>query len=318
MIDPIRLEDVACPLGCAKDDKKILVGRDLLHGLPGVFTVVKCRCCGLLRTNPRPAPESMGSFYPDDYGPYQQTRVAQADPKPASPLKNLLRSFADRAFKFNIQCLPSLRPGRLLEIGCASGSFLNEMAKKGWQVQGIEFSAKAAAEVSQLGFPVHAGPLESAPKPQEPFDLIVGWMVLEHLHDPIAVLKKLRACAKPGAWLALSVPNVGSLDFRVFKDNLYSLHLPNHLYHFSPKTLGKVLCAGGWALDRISHQRVLTNFVVSTGYVLRARGHAKCGQKFIDFPKRSKRWVYAFYPLAWILGFFGQTGRMTVWARVDS
>jgi 2-polyprenyl-3-methyl-5-hydroxy-6-metoxy-1,4-benzoquinol methylase len=318
MNDPIRLEDVACPMGCPRDDKQILIGRDLLYGLPGEFTIIKCRRCGLLRTNPRPAPESMGSFYPDDYGPYLDTLIQQVEQKPASPLKKLLRSLANHTFKFKIQYLPPLTPGRLLEIGCASGAFLYEMAKKGWQVQGIEFSTKAAAAASQLGFPVHAGPLETAPKPEEPFDLIVGWMVLEHLHDPIAVLKKLREWAQPDAWLVLSLPNAGSLDFHIFKDNLYSLHLPNHLYHFSPKTLEKVLRAGGWTLDRISHQRVLSNLVFSPGYVLRAKGHAKWGQKFIDFPKHSKRWVYALYPLAWILSWFGQTGRMTVWARVDS
>ena len=106
MNDPIRLEDAACPLGCARNDKYILTGRDLLHGFPGEFSIVKCRCCGLLRTNPRPAPESMGSFYPDDYGPFLDTLIQQVEPKPVSRLKNLLKSLANRVFDFKIQDLP--------------------------------------------------------------------------------------------------------------------------------------------------------------------------------------------------------------------
>lgn len=314
----IMLEDVICPLGCTKDDEIVLAGRDLLHDLPGKFTTVKCNSCGLMRTNPRPTPESIGGYYPDDYGPYLGTQVHNAKPKRSSAIKNLLRSLASRVFNFNTQQLPPLAPGRLLEVGCASGAFLHTMASQGWHVQGIEFSAKAAEAVSQLGYQVHAGPLETAPKPEEPFDLIVGWMVLEHLHDPILGLKKLKECAKPGAWLVLSVPNAGSLEFRFFKDKWYALQLPTHLYHFTPTTLGKILHASGWTLQKVYHQRVLSNLIASTGYVLRGKGYTRLGQKFIDFPERAGLWNYAFYPMAWLLSLFGQTGRMTVWARIES
>ena len=54
----ILLESAACPIGCPPTDETILVDRDRLHNLPGEFTVVKCRNCGLMRTNPRPTPET--------------------------------------------------------------------------------------------------------------------------------------------------------------------------------------------------------------------------------------------------------------------
>ena len=80
------------------------------------------------------------------------------------------------------------------------------MAAQGWHVEGIEFSEKAAQAASRLGYKVHTGSLESAPAPAHPIDLIVGWMVLEHLHDPIGCLKKLNEWASQDAWLVLSVP----------------------------------------------------------------------------------------------------------------
>lgn len=315
MIDPVQLEDFPCPLGCPKDDKLILTGRDLLHGLPGEFNIVKCSTCGLMRTNPRPTPETIGYYYPDDYGPYLGTRVQRTVPKITSNINKLLKPVVKQLFKFNTNILPSLSPGRLLEVGCASGSFLHQMSSQGWQVEGIEFSEKAAQSAAQLGYRVHPGSLETAPEPSEPFDLIVGWMVLEHLHNPVGGLQKLREWAKPGAWLVLSIPNSASLEFRLFKEKLYSLHLPNHLYHFTPETLGRVLQTGGWTLKKIHHQRVLSNLIASSGYVLRDKGFTGLGQKLIDFPGRSGKWVYALYPLAWLFGVFGQTGRMTIWAR---
>lgn len=316
MIDSLRLEDVLCPLGCGKNDEVVLTGRDLLHDLPGEFTIVKCRTCGLMRTNPRPTPDSIGFYYPDDYGPYIGTRVQSEGAKPAGWVRKVLSPLARRIFKFNVMSLPALAAGRMLEVGCASGAFLHQMAGQGWQVQGIEFSEKAAQAAAKLGYPVHAGALETAPQPDEPFDLIVGWMVLEHLHGPVGGLEKLREWAKPGAWLVLSVPNAGSLEFRLFKDKWYALQLPTHLYHFTPATIRKVLLAGGWQLEKVCHQRTLSNLFGSVGYVLRDKGYATLGQKFIAFPERPGRWVYVLFPLAWLLSIFGQTGRMTVWARV--
>ena len=316
MIDSIKLEDAACPLGCSRSDEIVFIGRDLLRDLPGEYPIVKCRSCGLLRTNRRPTPDTIGFYYPDDYGPYLGTTVQPVSLQSASWIKKGLKAIVRRVFKFNVMTLPVIAPARMLEIGCASGAFLHHMARQGWQVKGIEFSEKAAHAAARLGYSVHAGPLETAPQPIERFYLVVGWMVLEHLHDPVGGLQKLREWAKPGAWLVLSVPNAASQSFRFFKSRWYDLHLPNHLYHFTPATLEKVLSASGWELEKIHHQRTLNNLFASTGYVLRDKGYAKLGQKLIDFPECAGRWNYALYPLAWLLSVFGQTGRMTVWARV--
>lgn len=317
MIGSVHLEDASCPMGCPRGDEAVLTGHDLLHELPGEFTVVKCCTCGLMRTNPRPTPDTIGFYYPDIYGPYIGTRVHEAtsQPQKISRIKKLLKPIFKRFFKFNTEIVPPLPPGRLLEVGCASGAFLHRMAGQEWQVEGIEFSEKAAQAAAALGYQVHAGPLETAPEPKMQYDLIVGWMVLEHLHDPISGLKKLREWSKPGAWLVLNIPNAGSLEFRLFRDRWYALQLPTHLYHFTPETLKKALKAGGWRLETIYHQRVLSNLIGSAGNVLRDNGYAKLGQKLINFPEWACKWHFALYPIAWFISLFGQTGRMTVWAQ---
>src|SRR5438094_653484 len=73
--DMAWLESVPCALGCPPNDEEILLGRDRLHALPGNFRIVRCRTCGLMRTNPRPTLDAMESYYPEDYGPYESTKV---------------------------------------------------------------------------------------------------------------------------------------------------------------------------------------------------------------------------------------------------
>jgi 2-polyprenyl-3-methyl-5-hydroxy-6-metoxy-1,4-benzoquinol methylase len=304
------MEDVSCPLGCARDEARVLVGRDRLMGLPGEFAVVRCRGCGLLRTNPRPTPDLMREYYPASYGPH-------APPPMEGPSsRSSLRHFVGGLFQWNAECLPALRPGRMLEVGCASGGFLRRMAARGWQVEGIEFSSAAAAAARSFGFRVHAGPLETAPDPQAPFDLVVAWMTVEHLYDPVGGLRKLREWTRPDGWLVLSTPNAGALEFRLFRDAWYALHLPNHLFHFTPRTLSLVLGRAGWRRERTFHQRLLGNLAGSLGYRLEEYlGPSQLTRALTAFPEKGGRGHALLYPLAWALSLVGQTGRMTVWAR---
>ena len=311
----VQLETNACPLGCDTLDELVLHGHDRLHGLPGSFSVLRCVACGTQRTSPRPTLESISFYYPDNYGPYQGTRVANEETA-ACGLKPRLIEVAKLFFDSKAQALPSMVPGRMLEIGCASGSYLHKMAKAGWQVQGIEYSPIAAESARKLGYPVDTGALEIIEKSPNSYDLIVGWMVLEHLHQPVQGLRKLASWARPNGILVVSVPNAGAIEARIFGSRWYALHLPNHLYHYDTTTISKMLKAGGWDVVRIHHQRTIANMVGSLGYWLFDLGLTRIGQKLVHYPERSGRLgALLTFPLSLLLACMGQTGRMTVWAR---
>nr|PZN27499.1 MAG: class I SAM-dependent methyltransferase [Chloroflexota bacterium] len=311
MPNTVELETRECPLGCPPDDELVLIGRDRIHMLPGEFRVVRCRTCGLMRTNPRPTLETMGYYYPDNYGPFVGAEINAADNGPVPAWKRALRALLE----LNTERLPPVPPGRMLEVGCASGAFLHRMARRGWAVEGIEPSERAAQAARALGYRVQIGSLEQATAPAEPLDLVVGWMVLEHLHEPVAALRKLAGWVRPGGWLAISVPNAAALDFRLFRDAWYSLDVPRHTYHFTPQTLRRLLDAGGWRMERLLHQRVAIDLVCSLGYVFGDRGVAPgLARRLLDFPNQ-KYGMYYTFPLAFVLALVGQTGRMTVWAR---
>lgn len=315
-IAAVDLEEAGCPLHCPPSDVPVLEGRDRLHDLPGQFRVVRCATCGLVRTSPRPTPATIGFYYPDDYGPYKGTIVLPSDQSPSPGIKAWLVAFGKRLFDTKAASLPEMCPGTMLEIGCASGSFLHAMSGRGWQVDGIEFSPDAAAAARALGHHVSTGSVESVDRPASHYDLVVGWMVLEHLHDPVGALRKLALWSKPGARLAVSVPDSGALEFRLFGPRWYALQLPTHLYHYDRRTIHSLLDAGGWKVTRIQHHRTLANLIASLGYWLTDKGLTGIGGRLVRFPETGGRLgALILFPFAYVAALAGQTGRMTVWAE---
>ena len=308
----IQMEEVHCPLGCSQGDALVVTAPERLHNLPGSFQVVRCRQCGLMRTNPRPHMNSLYMYYPDNYGPYESTRVQSASTtaRSASRLRTVFKNFVNA----NSQCMPPVTPGRLLEIGCASGAFLHAMAQKGWNVEGIEFSDKAANAARQLGYAVQVGTIESAPAPEKPYDAIVGWMVFEHLQNPVQCLRKLRSWVKPESCLVLSVPDGGSWEFKLFGDAWYALQLPTHLFHFTPSTLRTVLYAGGWRVERIFWHNDPKNLLHSLRYRCLERGWSRSGALLLDIAE-GRRFRAGRLLIGRLLGLLRSSGRMTVWAR---
>jgi 2-polyprenyl-3-methyl-5-hydroxy-6-metoxy-1,4-benzoquinol methylase len=304
----LSIEHSGCPLECKASDERVILAKDILHDFKGEFAVVRCSGCGLMRTDPRPTQQSMGAYYPEDYRPYVGTYVNEYKKKRMTFLRKIFKIFLDD----KSQILPEQKPGKMLEVGCASGSFLRKMSDQGWSVEGIEFSQKPAEEARKLGYKVHIGSLERAPKPEGLYNLIVGWMVLEHLHQPLMCLKKLRGWADKDAWLVLSIPNARSFEFRLFKTNWYALQVPTHLYHYTPESLAKILLASGWKLEKIHYQRSVRNIFASLGLLIKQAGAVKLGEKMINIPW----WLdYFFFPISIFLSVIGQTGRMTIWAK---
>lgn len=310
----IILEQNSCPLCAEARSQKLFEGADLLHALPGRFAVVACVDCGLKRTSPRPTPEAIGYYYPDEYGAYLNTAVF-SDPTVSTGWRSIV-NFAKGFFDTKANATPTMVPGRMMEIGCATGTYLHQMAQQGWRVEGIEFSANAADEARQRGYQVEIGSVEMADRDDNQFDLIAGWMVLEHLHDPLLALTKMRKWIREDGQLAISVPDSGGYEFTLFTEHWYALQLPTHLFHYDKYSISKLLEKSGWRVTRIQHQRTMANFIGSTGYWLRSHGWTRMGNLMIEFPERGGRiGALLVFPVSWIMAKLGLTGRMTIWAK---
>lgn len=308
--DGLVLEDKSCPNGCARNDSFVLEGQDRLHGIPGRFKIVACKHCGLLRTNPRPTPETIGIYYPSDYGPYQDI----IQPITQAKSKSKFKLFVVKLLNMDSRVLPPVAPGNLLEIGCSSGAYLLETQKKGWAVEGIEYSAIAAKKAVQAGLKVQISSLEDAQAPTQAVDIIAAWMVLEHLHQPVAALAKIRGWIKPNGFLVASFPDSSSLMQKVFGEYCYDLHLPNHLYHYAPKTIERVLNSAGWQLIRVSWQKNANTLLNSLEYVATQK-QFKWLIKTTGWIKLSNQARYIRLILNWLAGVTKQSGRIEIWAQ---
>ncbi|MBI3893883.1 MAG: class I SAM-dependent methyltransferase [Candidatus Wallbacteria bacterium] len=307
----LELEHAACPLGCQPGDEPILQGRDLKQGLPGLFTIVRCRCCSLLRTDPRPTPAAMLAYYPDDYSSYW-TPPQDDSPERIPRWKRRLRALR-RTEQYR---LPPAAPGRLLDVGCGPGTFLCEMGATGWRGEGIELSEYAASKARELGFPVRTGAIETAAGPEQPVDLVTAFEVLEHLHAPVLALKKMASWTVQGGWLVASVPNAAAIGFHCFGALWYHLHLPNHLYHFTTHTMKRLLDLSGWELVRVFHHRVLEAECKSAGRWLAAKNRLPwLARELQGYDSRLGRNNLLMLPAASALALVGRTGGMTLWAR---
>jgi SAM-dependent methyltransferase len=149
---------------------------------------------------------------------------------------------------------PHAPHGRLFEIGCAYGFFL-ELAQRYWDVEGVDISQEATTYARrEIGLHVTCGDFLELPLEADAYDLVVMWDTIEHLCDPAAHLAKIRHILKPGGVLALTTGDVGSLAARIQGRGWRLYYPPHHLHYFSRRTLRSLLARQG--LEMVTLQAV--------------------------------------------------------------
>ncbi|HHV49588.1 MAG TPA: class I SAM-dependent methyltransferase [Rhodocyclaceae bacterium] len=154
-----------------------------------------------------------------------------------------------------INALPT---GRMLDIGCGLG-FLLSGVKAGWERHGVEISAFAARHAQDHG-QIFQGRLEDAAYPNEHFDLVVLYHVIEHVHDPLALLKEIRRILKPSGWLILGTPDFDSGAARRFGANYRLLHDITHVSLFSNESMHRFLRDHGFCIERVEYPYFETRY----------------------------------------------------------
>jgi 2-polyprenyl-3-methyl-5-hydroxy-6-metoxy-1,4-benzoquinol methylase len=163
------------------------------------------------------------------------------------------------------------RGGRLLDIGCALGYSVEEALARGYDAQGVEPAPSAAAHAARrLPGRITAGTLESARFPGGRFDVVTLIDVIEHVADPLALLRELARVTAPGGRLALTTPDLSSLSARAM-GNRWPYLIPEHLGYFGRETLARALGAAGWRLRRIGPLRKCLRAAYVRA-ILRSRG----------------------------------------------
>ena len=284
-------KDIVCNLCGSSEYALIFKAKDLNYCTTDEeFNVVKCKKCSLVYLNPQPL--IIERYYPETYMPYKEVIGAGIDFKPyvrralkifygypatvktsVNKLQNLHGliglNLKDKFFFYKV---PYARHKKILDVGCGNGSYLLSLKKLGWdaetQLYGIDFPNEALTHLKEHEhINIIGGNFFDAALPENFFDVVAVRHVLEHLPDPASALKKAFALLKPDGIILINVPNFKSFEAMVFfREKWRHIDDPRHLYHFSPKTLKKLLGNTGFTVERILLKRAVAPFIKSLGH----------------------------------------------------
>jgi len=147
----------------------------------------------------------------------------------------------------------------LLDVGSYTGFFLEQARERGWRVQGVEPSKWAADYArSTLGIPVFNGPIEAwVPPAGQRFDVVTLWDVLEHLTDPVGVLRHVRGLLRPDGLVAFTTPNLDAPLARLLRGR-YPFFMQMHTVHLNHRTRDLLLEKAGFErVERHVHRRAV-------------------------------------------------------------
>jgi 2-polyprenyl-3-methyl-5-hydroxy-6-metoxy-1,4-benzoquinol methylase len=232
------MEEAACDICGGKRGELFLTGRDYLTG--DRFSVFRCKDCSLSFVNPRPSPDEMERYYPPAY---YGTRRSLFD-----GVTCFLR--ARRVEKVHGR----REAGSILDVGCGMGRMLRTLQRRGWRVVGTEYGAKPREDATgKEEIEIRYAALEACGLPNNSFDVITLWHVLEHLPNPKETLREIRRVLKRDGNVILAVPNFGSLQAKLTGRCWFHLDVPRHLFHFTPKNLVGLLEQEGFRIEEKRH-----------------------------------------------------------------
>lgn len=311
-LPPLRFEPAPCNL-CGAEETTVLYAAvpDRRHGIAGSFALVRCARCRLVRTQPQPAAESIGALYPPSYSSFADG--APARNAAARVARALVRApyrlrYGDR----DAAPPPASGSGRVLDVGCGTGQLLERLAGAGWEVWGLEPNAAAAAAArARLSLPeerIAVVSVEQAQLLPAGFDLVTMSHVLEHLRDPVDVLRSVAQWLCPGGRLRIWLPNVESLESRIFRRYWFGLDVPRHLYHFAPRTIELALERAGLSLVELRPQLQASSLAGSVSHLAGAVRHRESNT-------HSSPGYYASLPVASLAAAAGGAAVMDVVAE---
>jgi 2-polyprenyl-3-methyl-5-hydroxy-6-metoxy-1,4-benzoquinol methylase len=211
-------------------------GHDSQEGVEGYLVPgkewgrhVKCKNCHLIYMNPMEKVSKTNEYYFKAKNTHAPT-IRESYLKTAESQVRLIQKYAIGT--------------NLLDIGCAQGFFLYNASKAGYTTKGIEISQDAAEyAIMEFGLDIEAKPFEELRFPENHFDVVTLWQVLEHVPYPLTVLKEVHRILKPGGLLVVSTPDIGGIPAKILRKKWWDIKRL-HINQFSTKTLTDILQNG--------------------------------------------------------------------------
>ena len=212
------------------------------------FEYFRCDGCGAARLAPLPTPEEQERLFGPSYfrgaapGGYLDYRADEA----------LHRRNARDRLKAIARMRPGA-PGSLLDVGCASGYFLDEAARAGWAVEGVEVSEAVRSEAArQFALTVRQNLGDALAAGAARFQVVTFYQALEHLADPLTALRQAHDLLRPGGCLVVETWDLSSLVARASGRYWQQISPPSVAYLFDRDSLDRLFARAGFRGVRIS------------------------------------------------------------------
>jgi 2-polyprenyl-3-methyl-5-hydroxy-6-metoxy-1,4-benzoquinol methylase len=237
--------------------------QDHLAGAPGRWRMAQCADphCALLWLDPRPLQADLIKAYASYHTHGRQQRRSAAELglsalnaacKLASHALEAGSALGRQRRQLRTMFLGGSASGRLLEVGCGSGRFLDRMRRAGWTVQGTDIDPAVAARIRRrYAIGIDVGELQSLRYAADAFDAVALSQVIEHVHDPRQVLAECRRVLRPGGRLVLSTPNARCMAHRRYGRCWRGLEPPRHLHIFTPQALARCVTDAGLRVSQL-------------------------------------------------------------------
>lgn len=276
-----------CPL-CGSGRRSVLHAglRDYaFRTAPGEWVLQRCEGCECAYLDPRPNAATIALAYARYYTHRTswsssgfaalRRRVAEAylnarfgmsypDALPGGRLIAALfprkRAYLDVSYARHLEPAPGGNT-RLLDVGCGNGEFLKFAAHLGWAAEGIDVDAEAVAAARASGCNVIQGNLEELPFRAGSYRHVTLSHVIEHVADPLKLLRQCLALLAPGGRLWLQTPNLRSVGHEVFGPSWRGLEPPRHLVLFDQRSLAAALAAAGFSGVEFREHPAITAFI---------------------------------------------------------
>ena len=184
----------------------------------------------------------------------------------ADPVKRL-------SLDHSVMFLPCHQNGRLIEIGCGNGGFIAQARSLGWQAEGIDFDPKSVEAARHRGLSIVCGTLEEQTLGADTYDAAVLCHVIEHVHDPLTLLRECYRILRPGSLLVILTPNSSSLGHRIFRRCWLPLDPPRHLHIFNHLSLERLVRQAGFQVRESNSDSSMSRVTFVAGKMLRLTGH---------------------------------------------
>jgi 2-polyprenyl-3-methyl-5-hydroxy-6-metoxy-1,4-benzoquinol methylase len=192
--------------------------------------------------------------------------------------------------------------GKLLDVGCGNGDFMLRMRGLGWNVSGVDPDPAAVTRGLSHGLEIFSGMVADVPGDAQ-YDVITLNHVMEHVADPVGVLRECRRRLRPQTGrVVITTPNITSLGHWWFKRHWRGLEVPRHLVVFSPDALSACIAHAGLVVRTLRTETRLARMIYAPSACAQEGGR-DVGER-TDFKVSTKCAAYAFQVLEDVLALF--------------